>query len=151
MTLPRTAVLALLAACTPAPRPEPLHNVAAGSARKVPPACPQAEPALVKLAGPAVGGIAGIVVDDGCELVAGATLVVLRGASATGTVDITDERGRFQLVDLAPDRYVISVYYLDTTLEHSLRVRAGAVEHVQLAMPPPVQAEPRITRDLLNP
>jgi hypothetical protein len=160
VTLSRVAVaLAVLAACAPAPRPAPLQNQAAANAPRaaLPPACPPREPDLVKLSSGAVGAIAGIVVDERCELLAGATIIVrpaaqpLRGAGQPIHAEITDERGRFTVIDLSPGQYLVAVYYLDTTLERGgVLIRAGAVEHMQLAMPPPVKAEPRITRVVIG-
>ncbi|HWO20310.1 MAG TPA: carboxypeptidase-like regulatory domain-containing protein [Kofleriaceae bacterium] len=154
MTLSQVAAaLAVLCACAPAPPPRPLANTAAPGAPRAPapPACPPAVPEPVKLPSAAVGGIAGTVVDEHCELVAGATILV-RVATQDVREQISDERGRFTVLDLPPGRYVVAVYYLATTLQRGgIVIRAGAVEHMQLAMPPPVKAEPRITQDLQRP
>jgi hypothetical protein len=152
---PRAAVLATLIACAPAPRPTaPINNVAdpTETARPLPPPrCPPSTPARVPPPAPALGGIAGTVVDAQCEILTGATIVVRSNVRLT-RAEITDERGRFAVLDLPPGEYVVAVYYLDSTLERGgVQIRAGAVEHVQLSMPPPVKAEPRITRTLAAP
>lgn len=155
----RAAVLLALGAacggaCGGAPRAKPLENAAPpAQARRpaLPPPCPAVEPGLVGVPGLAVGAIAGAVVDEHCERLAGATVLVRTGASPRGAVDITDEAGRFVIRDLPPGRYVLSVYYLDMTLDRGgVDVRAGEVEHVQLSMPPPAKSAPRITSDLLG-
>jgi hypothetical protein len=156
VTIHRAAVLAILSACAPAPRPlPPLHNAATaeGDAAGPPhhPPCPPPVPARVRPPSPALGAIAGTVVDERCELLAGATIVVRSQAQAS-RAEISDESGRFAVLDLPPGDYVIAVYYLDATLERGgVKIRAGAVETVQLAMPPPVKAEPRITHGMLAP
>jgi hypothetical protein len=155
LTIPRAAALAILAACAPAPRPAPpLHNAAAATDPvHAPPlrACPPPAPARVKPDLPALGAIAGRVIDEHCEPLAGATILVRSKARDT-RVKITDERGRFATLDLPPGEYGVAVYYLDATLERGgVQIRAGTVETVQLAMPPPVKAEPRITHDLATP
>lgn len=143
-------------ACAGAPpRPQPLHNVViAGQAPPSAPdepRCPPLAPPRMKALAPAAGALAGAVIDERCELLTGATIFARSKELPAGRAEITDERGRFVLTDLPPGRYVISVYYLDSTLDRGgVEVRAGAVEHVQLSMPPPVKAEPRITRDLLR-
>jgi carboxypeptidase family protein len=153
--IPRAAVLAMLAACASAPPPEPpLHNVAgAGAPAPQPrgPGCPPSAPVRVRPPPPALGAIAGTVVDERCELLTGATIVV-RSQTRLARAEITDESGRFTVLDLTPGEYVIAVYYLDATLERGgVKIRAGAVENVQLAMPPPVRAEPRITHGVPTP
>jgi len=147
----RAAVLAMLAACAPAPQPAPpLHNAASPDDPAHPPPgrlCRPPAPARLRPGSPAVGAIGGTVVDHRCEPVAGATLVV-RTHRGTARVRITDEDGGFAIDDLPPGEYGISVYYLDATLDRGgVRIRAGAVERVQLTMPPPLKAEPRITHD----
>ena len=152
----RAAAIAACAACAacagPPPRP-PLHNAAIAGEAPPPaalgPRCPPLAPARVKASTPAVGAVAGAVIDEHCELVAGATIFARSQGLPAGRAEITDERGRFVLAELPPGRYVVTVYYLDATLDRGgVEVRAGAVEHVQLEMPPPVKAEPRITHDL---
>ncbi len=155
MPVPRAAVLAILTACAPPTRPVPLHNTAAAddaAREQAGVQCPPSAPARVQPSSPVVGALAGTVIDDGCELIPGATVVMTGETTVGPRVEITDEGGRFAFADLPPDRYVISVYYLDSTLERGgVRVRAGGVEHVRLAMPPPAKAEPRITLDPLAP
>lgn len=155
VTIARAAVLATLTACAGATRPSPpppLHNVASTAApsREAPGRrCPPPPPARVPLSGPTVGGFAGIVIDEECDRLAGATIIVHARARLARTA-ITDEAGRFAIADLPPGRYTVSVFYLDSTLERGgVQIRAGAVEQVQLSMPPPVKAEPRITHDSL--
>ena len=150
MTISRVAAaLAVSVACAPGPRPAPLQNTAGADAPRAaaPPACPRRAHEPLKLSSGAVGGISGIVIDERCELLAGATIVV-RAAAKSLRAEITDEHGRFTVLDLPPGQYGVAVYYLDTTLERGgVLIRAGAIEEMQLAMPPPVKAEPRITRD----
>jgi len=152
---PRAAVLATLAACAPAPPPAlPVHNVAGpiDAPRPPPPRlCPPPAPARLPPPAPARGAIEGTVVDAQCEPLTGATIVVRSKARLT-RAEITDERGRFAMLDLPPGEYVVAVFFLDSTLERGgVQIRAGAVEHVQLSMPPPVKAQPRITRTLAAP
>jgi hypothetical protein len=153
VTIARPAVLAMLTACAGAAQPSPpLHNVASTPA-PAPEApgrrCPPPPPARVPLSGPTVGGFAGIVIDEACDRLAGATIIVHAKVRLARTA-ITDEAGRFAIADLPPGRYTVSVFYLDSTLERGgVQIRAGAVEQVQLSMPPPVKAEPRITHDAL--
>jgi hypothetical protein len=151
--LPRAAVLALAAACAPAPRPAPLHNLAAEAGPEPTGArCPPPAPSRIAPSSPSLGAVAGTVIDEHCELIPGATVMMTGERAAGPRVEITDERGRFSFDDLEPDRYVISVYYLDSTLERGgVRIHAGVVEQVRLAMPPPARAEPRITRDAAAP
>jgi hypothetical protein len=147
------AVLAVLAACAPPPRPMPLQNIATADVPRepAPPPCPPPVPARVKPPSPVLGAMAGTVVDEHCGLLAGATVLV-RTLAQPIRAEISDERGRFTILDLPPGQYVVAVYYLDTTLERGgVQIRAGAVEHMQLSMPPPAKAEPRITQDLLRP
>ena len=151
MTIRGAAVLLMLTACAPAPRPAPPVQNTAGpldAARpRPPPACPPAAPARVPARSPLLGAIAGTVIDQHCEPIAGATIFALAG-KRTSHAEISDERGRFAVQDLPPGEYVVAVFYLDSTLERGgVRIRAGAVEQVQLSMPPPAKAEPRITRD----
>jgi hypothetical protein len=141
----------MLAACAPAPRPAPPLANAAGSAEPVrpppPPACPPSAPIRVAAHSPLLGVIAGTVVDPHCEPIAGAT-VFARTGSRMSRAEISDERGRFAVLDLQPGEYVVAVYYLDSTLERGgVRIRGGTVEQVQLSMPPPAKSEPRITHD----
>jgi hypothetical protein len=153
VSLSRAAALVLVAACAAAPQPAPLHNVAvAGPAPAVKgPRCPVLPPPRVAPPAPALGAIAGVVIDDACEPLAGATVVV-RSQRRHNHAEITDEAGRFAMPDLPPGIYVVAVYYLDTTLERGgVLIRAGAIERVQLAMPPPAKSEPRITHDLTPP
>jgi hypothetical protein len=155
VSFPRAAVLATWIACAPAPRPAaPIHNVAGpteAARPSPPPVCPPSAPARVPPPAAALGGIAGTVVDAQCELLTGAT-IVMRSKARLTRAEITDERGRFAVLDLPPGEYVVAVYYLDSTLERGgVQIRAGAVEHVQLSMPPPVKAEPRITRTIASP
>ena len=153
MTSSRAAALVLLAACAAAPQPAPLHNVAAAGAAPAARGqrCPVLPSARVAPPSPALGAITGVVIDDACEPLAGATVVV-RSRPRHNRAAITDEAGRFALPDLPPGVYVVAVYYLDTTLERGgVLIRAGAIERVQLAMPPPAKSEPRITRDLTPP
>jgi hypothetical protein len=153
VTLSRAAVLAILTACAPAPRPPPLHNIAtAGGSEPLGVRCPPAAQTRLRPSSPALGAIAGTVIDERCELIPGATIMMSGETTVGHRVEMTDESGRFAFDDLEPDRYVISVYYLDSTLERGgVRIRAGTVEHVRLAMPPPAKAEPRITHDPLAP
>jgi len=159
VSISRAAVLAIVLAMAPAcaappGSARPLHNLAAApTAAPAPrrPACPPPAPARVQPPPPTLGAIAGTVIDERCELLTGATIVV-RSQTRIARAEITDESGRFTALDLPPGEYVIAVYYLDSTLERGgVRIRAGAVETVQLAMPPPVKAEPRITHDLSGP
>jgi hypothetical protein len=151
VTILRAAVLVMLAACAPAARPAPpLQNAArpADTARPPPPhACPPSAPTRVAARSPRLGAIAGTVVDPHCEPIAGAT-VFARIGSRMSRAEISDEHGQFAVQGLLPGEYVLAVFYLDSTLERGgVRVRAGTVEQVQLSMPPPAKAEPRITHD----
>jgi hypothetical protein len=144
---------AVLAACAgPPPRPRPLHNTAAGEASPRAPTevrCPQLPQARVEPPAAAVGALAGAVIDERCGLIGGATIIARSKELPGGSAQITDEHGRFVLADLPPGRYVVSAYYLASKLDRGgVDIRAGAVEHVQLSMPPPASASPRITHDL---
>lgn len=130
----------LAAACAGAhaPAPEPLSNRAAAGGKPpvIKPACVPG--ALPKIAAPAPGRatIFGLVTDDRCAELAGATVVVRTGPSAGIRAEITDEGGTFVFRDLPPGRYVVTVFYLDATLDRGgVVVRADAREYVQLAMP----------------
>jgi hypothetical protein len=156
VVIPRASVLALGAACAGAPRPpDPIHNTAPATAparATLTRRCPEPPAPRVAPPGPARGAIAGIVIDEDCEPVPGASVIARIGPVNGDAMDVTDEHGRFTITDLAPGQYAITVYYLDAQLERGgVGVRAGAIERVQLAMPPPTSGAPLLTRDPATP
>lgn len=77
----------------------------------------------------------GVIHDGKGAPVVGAT-VVATGPALTGTqAAITDERGRYTLVDLPPGTYELHVYYGDATRSlAAVRTVAGAAARVDLAV-----------------
>lgn len=99
---------------------------------------------------PAYGMVMGVVRDaKNGESLAGVTVVAtspsLQGAQAA----ITDENGFYSLVGLPAGDYIVTMYYLETTLEHhDIVVGSNKVTplYAKLAQPT-IQPEPGITID----
>src|SRR5262249_23816466 len=65
------------------------------------------------------GEIEGVITDaEHGELLAGVTIVVLHGGEVAAT-QITDVHGYFRARHLAPDTYVVAIYYADLTISVS--------------------------------
>jgi hypothetical protein len=154
----RAAVFATLAtaACGPAPKPrppEPIHNTPPTpiATKPVPDPVPMkcdpiAQPAVTP-ASASVGAVGGVIRDERCELVAGATVVAASPALQGSQVAITDEQGRFKIDILPPGMYTLTIYYDDATLTREVEIVAGGSAQVDLQMP---HIKPPETIEIIN-
>lgn len=140
-------MIALVAACG-APAQPPLRNVAASDvpARAARARCPERAQVSVAPETKDVGALAGIVLDEACGPIEGVSVIAAAKAYRDTRVEITDQAGRFAFRNLPPGRYEVRLYWLDSTLERDVKIRAGAVEQLEIAMPPEAgKAEPLLS------
>jgi hypothetical protein len=119
MTLRLLLVIIALVGCTPAAGPAP--NVPRHKVER----WWRAEPEV---------GVAGIARDTAGEPLPGATIVASSPSMPHEQVVITDDNGAYRL-PLAPAEYLLTLYYIDVTLEASaVTVRTGGTTHVDFAV-----------------
>jgi hypothetical protein len=71
---------------------------------------------------PKIGAIAGVITDSHGEPIEGATLIATAETMPQLQAAISDETGSYILDGLAPDDYLITLYYVDHTEEHHVTV-----------------------------
>ena len=76
-------------------------------------------PALVRAQTPTTGAITGVVRDaQSGDALVGVTVIVTRSGVSTQSA-ITDDRGSYRINNLPPGTYLVTFYYLDSTIERS--------------------------------
>jgi hypothetical protein len=76
-------------------------------------------PAVVQAQTPTTGAITGVVRDaQSGEALVGVTVIVTRSGVSTQSA-ITDDRGSYRISNLPPGTYLVTFYYLDSTIERS--------------------------------
>ena len=67
-----------------------------------------------------VGSIEGVVTDAKTgEMLVGVTVIVTSAALVNARTAVTDETGRYQITELPPGDYLVTLYYADITVERS--------------------------------
>ncbi len=130
-------VLSVVSACrsqptSPSPAPPSPARIAPRGVAPRPVLAP--EPVLVEELPwvdpdePEVGAVAGVIVDETNEPLAGATVIVSGDEMPVTQAAITDDDGAYAIEDLPPGDLVVTFYYLDVTIERRVQVADELVE-----------------------
>lgn len=77
---------------------------------------------------PKVGTIAGLVTDVHGEAMPGATLIATSESMLGAQTAISEEDGSYLIEDLAPDDYLVTLYFVDHSEEHHVTVGDDVAE-----------------------